>query len=148
MLLFIVVFYAYPMKFMFTRLISGTLLGLGPGIDRGHVGGERPAADGHLQRRLRRALCARSCCCTGTRCGSDRPLELDALDVYDARASVARHAISVADRPAVDRDRARCCRSDISRLPGLMFFLMGPAHGMFGYFNGRARARLEYETDR
>ena len=26
-LLFIVVFYAYPMKFMFTRLISGTILG-------------------------------------------------------------------------------------------------------------------------
>ena len=36
-LLFLVVFYAYPMKFMFTRLISGTLLGIGPGIHGGHV---------------------------------------------------------------------------------------------------------------
>ena len=34
-LLFIVVFYTYPMKFMFTRLISGTLMGIGPGIADG-----------------------------------------------------------------------------------------------------------------
>ena len=34
-LLFIVVFYAYPMKFLFTRLVTGTLLGIGPGIDEG-----------------------------------------------------------------------------------------------------------------
>jgi uncharacterized membrane protein len=34
-LIFIVVFYAYPMKFMFTRLVSGTLLGIGPGISEG-----------------------------------------------------------------------------------------------------------------
>ena len=58
--------------------------------------GERPVADGHLQRRLRRALCHASCCCTGTRCGSAHRLNLTALDVFDARASVRRHGISVA----------------------------------------------------
>ena len=35
-LLFIVMLYAYPLKFMFTRLITGTLLGLGPRIARRH----------------------------------------------------------------------------------------------------------------
>ena len=34
-LLFVVVFYSYPLKFMFTRLIGGNLLGFGPGIEEG-----------------------------------------------------------------------------------------------------------------
>ena len=32
---------------------------------------------------------------------------------------------------------------DFLALAGLIFFLMGPAHGFYGYTNGRRRERLE-----
>jgi uncharacterized membrane protein len=140
-LLFIVVFYAYPMKFMFTRLISGTILGVGPGIDQG-----MSLTSGRI---LMISYSAGFVALFGTfmllhwnALRQRQPLKLDALGVYDARASMRRHFISVAIGLV---SVGIAAFAPVGNLPfaGLIFFLMGPAHATFGYLNARARGRLE-----
>ena len=110
-LLFIVVFYAYPLKFVFTRLITGTLLGYGPTIMDGMT-----QADSRL---LMLVYSSGFVLLFGTFVAlhwnawrQRERLALDTMELFDARA-------------------------------GITFFLLGPAHGMFGYINGRRRDRLE-----
>jgi uncharacterized membrane protein len=140
-LLFIVVFYAYPMKFMFTRLVSGTLLGLGPGITEGMsstnarvlmavYSGGFAALFGTFMLLHWNALRQR------------QSLRLGTLAVYDAHASVRRHAISVS-LGLLSVGIALLLPIDYLAYSGLIFFLMGPAHGAFGYVNGRNREKLE-----
>jgi hypothetical protein len=139
-LLFIVVFYAYPMKFMFTRLISGTLMGIGPSISDG-----MSAGDGQLLMVVYSAgfvaVFAAFMVLHANAYRRRAALGLDALAVYDARASVARHGISVAIGLA---SIAIALLLPVSYLPfaGLLFFLLGPAHGFYGYWNGRRRERV------
>ena len=140
-LLFIVVFYAYPMKFMFTRLISGTIMGVGPGIDEG-----MSAANGRLLMAVYSggfvALFTTFMLLHWNALRQCDKLALDPLMIYDARASVRRHLISVTIGAI---SIAIAILLPIGYLPfaGLIFFLMGPAHGLYGYINGRNRERLE-----
>ena len=140
-LLFIVVFYAYPMKFMFTRLVSGTLLGLGPGISEGMSG-----ANGRVLMAVYSsgfvALFATFMLLHWNALRQRQVLGFDALTVYDARASMRRHAISVTLGLA-SIAIAVLLPIEYLAYSGLIFFLMGPAHGAFGYLNGRNRNRLE-----
>ena len=70
-LLFIVVFYAYPLKFMVTRLISGSLMGDGTANrSRASRSTTRGCSWQCSAAGSWRSL-ARSCCCTGTRCGNE-----------------------------------------------------------------------------
>ena len=140
-LLFLVVFYAYPMKFMFTRLVNGSLLGLGAGI-----------ADQMSENDARLLMVAYSAGFVAlfttfmllhwNALRQRDVIGLDTLEVFDARASVRRHAISVTIG-VLSIAIAVMLPVDYLAAAGLIFFLMGPAHGMFGYLNGRARARLE-----
>jgi uncharacterized membrane protein len=140
-LLFIVVFYAYPMKFMFTRLISGTILGIGPSIDQG-----MSSANGRLLMITYSAgfvaLFATFMLLHWNALRQRQMLKLNALEVFDARASVRRHGISVAIG-LVSIAIAALLPIRFLSFAGLVFFLLGPAHGTFGYMNGRARDRLE-----
>jgi uncharacterized membrane protein len=140
-LLFIVVFYAYPLKFMATRLISGSLLGMAPRISEGLsvndarllmtvFGGGFMALFGTFMLLHWNALRQRN------------RLNLDQLTAYDARASMGRHAIS-AGFGLASLTMALLAPIDYLAFAGLLFFLMGPAHGTYGYLNGRARERLE-----
>ena len=139
-LLFIVVFYAYPMKFLFTRLISGSIMGVGPGIDHG-----MSAANARLLMAVYSGgFVALFVTLMLLHWNALRQRELRALDpltVYDARASIKRHLISVTIGML---SIAIAVFPPISYLSfaGLIFFLMGPAHGVFGYINGRNRERL------
>jgi hypothetical protein len=139
-LLFIVVFYAYPMKFMFTRLVTGSMFGLGPGISSGLsqvdarllmvvYSGGFAALFGVFMLLHWNALRHREV------------LGLDQLAVFDARSSVRRHAISVTIG-VTSVLLALTLPIDYLAFAGLLFFIMGPAHGAFGYMNGRARERL------
>lgn len=140
-LLFIVVFYAYPMKFMFTRLVSGSLLGVGPGIDDGMT-----AENGRMLMAVYSggfvALFATFMLLHWNALRRRDRLALDPLAIYDARASMRRHLVSVTLGLA---SVGIAVLLPIGYLPfsGLIFFLMGPAHGVFGYINGRNRERLE-----
>ena len=140
-LLFIVVFYAYPMKFMFTRLITGSMLGQGPGISEGMSAAEARTlmlvySGGFV------ALFAAFMLLHWNALRQRDRLQLDALAAFDARAGVRRHALSVAIGLL---SMVIAIAGPITYLPlaGLIFILMGPAHGAYGYLNGRARNRLE-----
>ena len=140
-LLFIVVFYTYPMKFMFTRLISGTLIGIGPGIDDG-----MSATSGRTLMAVYSsgfvALFTTFMLLHWNALRQRDKLALDPLAVYDARASIRRHLISVSLGLV---SVAIAVFLPIRFLPfaGLIFFLLGPAHGVFGYVNGRKRERAK-----
>lgn len=139
-LLFLVVFYAYPMKFMFTRLVSGSMFGFGPGIGSG-----LSAPDARQLMLVYSggfaALFATFMLLHGNALRQREALALDALAVFDARASVRRHAISVSIGMASVMI-ALIAPIQYLAAAGLLFFVMGPAHGAFGYFNGRARQRV------
>jgi uncharacterized membrane protein len=139
-LLFIVLFYAYPLKFMFTRLVNGSLLGAGPGISEGMT-----EENGRLLMIVYSggfvALFGTFVLLHWNAWRQRESLKLDELARYDARASIRRHLISVTVGLL---SIAIAVMLPIDYLPfaGLIFFLMGPAHGAFGYVNGRQRERF------
>lgn len=140
-LLFIVVFYAYPMKFMFTRLITGSMLGLGPGIDEGMSVGEAKTlmlvySGGFVM------LFGTFVLLHWNALRQRDRLQLDALAVFDAHAHVRRHLLSVVIG-LLSMVIALAASPSYLSLAGLIFILMGPAHGAYGYWNGRVRERLE-----
>jgi hypothetical protein len=139
-LLFVVVFYAYPLKFVFTRLSTGTMLGFGPGIMDGMT-----QSDGRL---LMFVYSSGFMLLFGTFVAlhwnawrQRERLRLDTLELFDARAGIRRHAISAAFGLA--SLVIVIVAPGYGAFAGLIFFLLGPAHGTFGYINGRRRNRLE-----
>ena len=141
-LLFVVLFFVYPLKFVFTRLL-GRLAGLGPtGGEAFHgmsaddsrllmlaYGGAFVAVFGILALFYRNAIRRRA------------ELSLDELELFDARGGLRRHSVSV----AVGLVSIVLCVVVPPRMlwaPGLVYFALGPAHAVNGYRHGRARARL------
>ncbi len=139
-LLFIVVFYAYPLKFVFTRLITGSMLGYGPTIMDGMT-----QADGRLLMLVYSSgfvlLFGAFVALHWNAWRQRNRLGLDPLELFDSRAGIRRHAISVAIG-AVSLAIV-IATPQYASVGGLIFFLLGPAHGTFGYINGRRRDRLE-----
>ena len=139
LLLFIVMFYAYPMKFVLTRLV-GSVFGIGPGIGSGLTQGDARQLmvlySGGFA-----ALFAIFMLLHWNAWRQRARLRLTPLEVFDARASVARHGVSVGIGVASVL-LALILPIEYLALAGLLFFLMGPAHGTFGYLNGRARDKL------
>ncbi len=139
-LLFVVMFYAYPLKFMFTRLIGGEMLGVGRGITDGMqfrdaqllmvsysagfvaLFGVFALLHWHVLRR--RAL-----------------LQLDQLAVYDANTSRNRHLINVAVG-VTSIVLALALPQAMLALSGMLYFVLGPLHGWYGFSAGRRRERL------
>lgn len=137
-LLFVVLFYVYPLKFVFTMLLGGIL------------GGPRPtgggsAVDGAALMLIYsvavfvlflifallywHALRQRD------------ELELNRLDIFDARTGAGRHLLtagvallSILIAAVLPR------RSDIA---GFIHFLLGPLHAGFDFLRGKARHSLE-----
>lgn len=138
-LLFIVLFYAYPLKFIFTRLVTGWIFGVGPGIDGGAT-----AADGRLLMAVYSggfvALFAVFMLLYGHAWRRRDALGLSAIERYDTRATAGRHAINVT-LGLVSLLITLVLPIDYLAYAGLIFFLMGPAHGTYGYVNGVRRAR-------
>jgi uncharacterized membrane protein len=139
-LLFIVVFYAYPMKFMAMRLLGGVLTGVGPDVGSGL------SADDARQLMLLysggfAALFATFMLLHWNALRQRQALGLDMLATFDARASVKRHSITVTIA-IISALLALLAPIDYLALAGLLFFLLGPAHATFGYLNGRARSRI------
>lgn len=142
-LLFIVVFYAYPLKFLFTRLIGG-MIGVGP------VAFETvSAANGRLLMITYSAgfvaLFATFMLLHWNALRQRVALGLDALEAYDARSSIRRHALSVSIGLA-SVAIAWLGPPQYIAFSGMIFFLMGPAHAAYGYWNGLARERFEAAT--
>jgi uncharacterized membrane protein len=140
-LLFVVMFFVYPLKFVFTRLIGGTMLGLGPAISEGLT----PADARMLMLVYSGGFVAVFAIFTLLHWNAlrrRRELALTALETFDARAGARMHLLSVAVGVASIL-LAMLLPIDFLAYSGLVFFVMGPLHGANGYVNGRRRERLE-----
>jgi hypothetical protein len=68
-------------------------------------------------------------------------LNLEPLEAYDAKAGVKMHLVSVSVG-VTSILLAALLPIEYLAFSGLVFFLMGPLHGVNGYLNGRRRERL------
>lgn len=134
-LLFLVLFYVYPLKFVFTRLFS-ELMG-GPGAGLGGGGGRTLMlffAAGYTGIFLLFAL-------LHLRAWSFRDeLELDRLERYMTRASMGKHLISASI--GVASFVLAWIGGKLAPWSGLVYFAMGPAHFLYGYQTGAAAEKI------
>jgi hypothetical protein len=63
------------------------------------------------------------------------------MAIYDAQASFSRHMINVTVGTASILVAVLLPERFLA-WAGLIFFLLGPLHGGYGYYNGRRRDRL------
>ena len=143
-LLFVVLFFAYPLKFVLTRLVAGwTGIGM-PRGDPGYAG--FTASDARL---LMVAYSAGFVAVFSVLAlfywnalRQRDALGLEPLELFDARAGLRRHLLCVA---------VGLCSILLSLLlpmrlfgfSGFVYFLLGPVQGTNGHRTGVARARLK-----
>lgn len=143
-LLFVVLFFAYPLKFVLTRLVGGWFgLGLPPG-EAAYA--SYTAADARL---LMVVYSAGFVAVFGVLAlfywnalRQRQELGLGPLELFDARAGLRRHLLSVAIG-AASILLALVVPMRLFWMPGFIYFLLGPVQGTHGYRNGVARARLQ-----
>lgn len=143
-LLFVVLFYVYPLKFVFSNLIP-QIGDQGLQVSQvGFSGMTLPQA-----RHLMAAYSAGFVAVFGVlvllhvhAARKWRSLQLDAVGRFDARAGAIRHCISVGIG-LLSLLLALALPGPWLWLSGITFMLLGPMHGTFGYRNGKARAALQ-----
>jgi len=143
-LLFVVLFFAYPLKFVMTRLVGGwTGYGL-PANDPGYAGFS--AADARL---LMGAYSGGFVAVFGilalfywNALRQREELGLGPLELFDARSGLRRHLLSVAIG-ALSIVLALAMPARLFGISGFIYFLLGPAQGVNGHRTGVARARLK-----
>jgi uncharacterized membrane protein len=142
-LLFVVLFFAYPLKFVLTRLVAG-MTGIGmAAADEGLQ--SMTAADARL---LMATYSAGFVAVFGilalfywNALRQRQGLALTPLEVFDARAGIRAHLLSVAVG-TVSIVAALLVPIRLLWLAGFVYFLLGPVQGTNGRLNGKARARL------
>ena len=143
MLLFVVLFFAYPLKFVLTRLIGAwTGYGLPPG-DLGYDA--YTAADARLLMVAYSggfvAVFALLSLFYWNALRQRDALGLGPLDLFDAQSGIRRHLLSVAIGVA-SIVLALVVPMRVFWMPGFIYFLLGPVQGTNGWRTGVARARL------
>jgi uncharacterized membrane protein len=144
LLLFVVLFYAYPLKFVLTRVVAAWT---GIGAPAGGV--EFTGFTDADARLLMVAYSAGFVAVFGILAlfywnvlRQREGLAPDALGRFDARSGLRRHLLSVAVG-TVSILLALAVPMRLFFLPGFAYFLLGPLHGWNGARTGRARARLQ-----
>ena len=136
-LLFVVLFYVYPLKFIFTMLLGGIFGAPRPAGAASYVDGASLMLVYSLAVFVLfvifallywRALRKRD------------ELELDALGIYDAATHMWRHLLTALLATA-SITIALVLPGDAS-WAGLIYFLLGPLHAAFGYLRGKQRERV------
>ncbi len=138
-LLFVVLLYVYPLKFMFDAMFSRWL----------------PTEYGPVRMELYQLANASAIYASGFIAvfvlfallyhhayKSSEQLQLSAVDVFDARAAIGRHLVSVAVG-VLSLLIALLAPLSLVPLAPMMFFLMGPGHWWYGARSGRKRRELE-----
>lgn len=139
-LLFLVVFYVYPLKFMFGSLIEAAF-GFGPGL-----AGSMTQSQGRIVLLIYGAgfvavfLTLALLYHHAWRC-RDR-LELDALERYDTRTSLQHYALS-ALVGVLSISIAAIGGVEASFWAGMSYFLLGPVGGIHGTLRGRRHRKME-----
>ncbi|HSM12959.1 MAG TPA: TMEM175 family protein [Thermoanaerobaculia bacterium] len=140
LLLFVVLFYVYPLKFLFGALVKA-MTGLGPGSTPTLAlgDGERLMVVyglGFVAMFGALALLYAHAARLARRAGAD------ALTRHDARAGLMRHA-ATASVGVLSIVLARVLPERLISFSGWIYGLLGPVHGLVGWRLGRRRARLE-----
>jgi hypothetical protein len=143
-LLFVVLFFAYPLKFVLTRLV-GSWTGYGlPAGDPGYAG--FTPADARLLMVAYSAGFVAVFAILGlfywNALRQRQELGLGPLDLFDARSGLRRHLLSVAIGVA-SIVLALVVPMRLFWMPGFIYFLLGPVQAVNGQRNGAARARLK-----
>jgi uncharacterized membrane protein len=142
-LLFVVLFFAYPLKFVLTRLVAGMT---GIGMPAGNQGLESlPPADARLLMVTYSAgfvaVFTILALFYWNALRRREELALTPLEAFDARAGVRAHLLSVAIG-TVSIVAALMLPMSRFWIAGFVYFLLGPVQGTNGRMNGAARARL------
>ena len=142
-LLFVVLFYVYPLKFLFTAAFSFFIPVLRPGqvtvtppelarifaiYGAGFVLLFAMFALLYLQAWRRR-----------------RELDLTPLEMFDTRAALGAHLVS-ASVGVIATGIALFAPMPLPLFSGFTYFLMGPAHWVFGLSSSRRRKAIETQT--
>jgi uncharacterized membrane protein len=140
-LLFVVLLYVYPLKFMFDAMFSQWL----------------PTEDGRVRMELYQLANTAAVYATGFIAvfvlfallyhhayARRETLELTELEVFDAREAIGHHLVSVSIG-LLSLLIALIAPLRLVPLAPTIFFLMGPGHFWWGWRSGRARRQLEAE---
>jgi uncharacterized membrane protein len=141
-LLFVVLFFAYPLKFVLTRLVGGWF-GISVPNELNHTG--YTASDARLLMIAYSAgfvaVFAALALFYWNALRQRGALGLAPLEVFDARAGMRRHLLCVAIGTASIL-LALVLPMRLFGFSGFIYFLLGPVQGTNGYRTGVARARL------
>jgi uncharacterized membrane protein len=138
-LLFVVLFYVYPLKFLFTAAFSFFIPLIGGGLRVTPVEIARIFAiygTGFV------VLFALFALLYYQAYRQRRTPQLDALEILDVRESAAAHLVS-ALVGLIATAIALWAPTRLAVLSGFTYFLMGPAHFVYGVRSGRRRKALE-----
>lgn len=145
-LLFLVLFFVYPLKFVFANLVP-MVTGIGP-TPTGFAG--MTFDEGRL---LLAAYSLGFMAVFGVFAvlylhayRNRHRLSLDAVGIFDARAGIQRHMISVG-LGIVSVLLILVAPPGWSWVAGMIYFLLGPAHAFFGHWSGNRRERLIAEIE-
>lgn len=145
-LLFLVLFFVYPLKFVFANLVP-QVTGMGP-APTGFAG--MTLADA---RTLLAAYGAGFVAVFGVFAvlylhayRNREQLSLDAIGIYDARAGIQRQLISIGIG-IVSLLLVLLLPPGWFWMAGTIYALLGPAHGLFGHWSGSRRNRLVAEIE-
>lgn len=145
-LLFVVLFYVYPLKFVFSNLIPQvTTEGL-----RMSAAGFRDMTAGEARQLMAVyslgfvAVFGLFAALHANALRQRSAMALDALEVFDATAGLRRHGLSVGIG-LLSVALAVTLPPRWIGLSGFCYLLLGPVHATFGVRNGRARARLDVD---
>lgn len=140
-LLFLVLFFVYPLKFVFANLVP-LVTGMGP-TPTGFAGMTLAEA-----RMLLAAYGAGFVAVFGVLAAlylhayrNREQLALDAIGIYDARAGIQRQLISIGIG-MVSLLLVVVLPPGWFWLSGFIYALLGPAHGLFGWWSGSRRERF------
>jgi len=137
-LLFVVLFYVYPLKFIFTRLLGGVFGAPAP------AGTASSANDASLMLIYSAAFLVLFLIFSLLYWHALRnreELELDPLGVHDATTGLWRHLLTALI--ALSAMTIAFLLPERAGWAGWVYFMLGPLHGIFGYLRGKRREQLK-----
>ena len=136
-LLFVVLFYVYPLKFVFTMLLGDVFGGPQPIAPVTVVSGAPLMLIYSLAVLVLFVIFA---LLYWHALRHRAELELGKLDVFDARTGAMRHLLTAA--VALISILIALIVPRQSAFAGMIYFVLGPLHGAYGFMRGRTRDRL------